>query len=183
MAFALGALEDAAGSAISGSCRQPNMFLNHVDQYISSIQFLDARKLETILLGRTPLSRSFALETSLDIDANIRSLQIIGLSFLLPFFFSFQSKTQADLPELLLTDVQCRWVAIAVVSPEVMLYTAGKQWFSASRLCKKLTSMSIKKQISETPSIQSPPFWSSSEDPVKAVGTEHGEDKVSQLTD
>ena len=79
--------------------------------------------------------------------------------------------TQVDYSESLLTDTQCRWVAIAVVSPEVMLYTAGKQWFSASRLCKKLTAMSLKKQISEAPSIQSPPFWSYSEDPVKAVRT------------
>lgn len=64
---------------------------------------------------------------------------------------------------------QCRWVSIAVVSPEVMLYTAGKQWFSASRLCKKLSKNGIK-EFSEAPTIRSSPFWSDSQAPVKAVG-------------
>lgn len=39
-----------------------------------------------------------------------------------------------------------KWVIIAILSPEIILYTAGKQWFSASRLCKKLNNATLKKQ-------------------------------------
>ena len=39
-----------------------------------------------------------------------------------------------------------KWVTIAIVSPEIILYTAGKQWFSASRLCKKLNNSTPKEQ-------------------------------------
>ena len=36
-----------------------------------------------------------------------------------------------------------KWVAIGIISPEVILYTAGEQWFSAQRLCKKLNRWAI----------------------------------------
>ncbi|KAL9074580.1 MAG: hypothetical protein Q9161_002172 [Pseudevernia consocians] len=39
-----------------------------------------------------------------------------------------------------------KWVVIAILSPEIILYTAGKQWFSASRLCKKLNNAAPKQQ-------------------------------------
>ncbi|KAM0797376.1 hypothetical protein BDR22DRAFT_810384, partial [Usnea florida] len=39
---------------------------------------------------------------------------------------------------------KCKWVIIAILTPEIMLYTAGKQWFSASRLCKKLNKLATK---------------------------------------
>ena len=38
---------------------------------------------------------------------------------------------------------KCKWVGVAIVSPEIVLYSAGKQWFSAARLCKKLNSLVV----------------------------------------
>lgn len=61
-----------------------------------------------------------------------------------------------------------KWVAVAVFFPEIMLYTAGKQWFSASRLCKKLNNLASKEQT-EMPTNTSSPFWSNSKTPIRAV--------------
>lgn len=61
-----------------------------------------------------------------------------------------------------------KWVVIAILSPEIMLYTAGKQWFSASRLCKKLNKFAAREQ-GEMPTSTTRPFWSRSADPAKAV--------------
>ena len=63
---------------------------------------------------------------------------------------------------------KCKWVVIAILSPEIMLYTAGKQWFSASRLCKKLNSFAAKEPM-ELPTSTVTPFWSSPETPARAV--------------
>lgn len=41
---------------------------------------------------------------------------------------------------------KCKWVLVAILSPEIVLYSAGKQWFSASRLCKKLNSLAVECQ-------------------------------------
>ena len=61
-----------------------------------------------------------------------------------------------------------KWVTIAVLAPEIMLYTAGKQWFSASRLCKKLNKFAVEEQTElQTDTIT--PFWSGSETPARAV--------------
>ena len=61
-----------------------------------------------------------------------------------------------------------KWVTIAVLAPEIMLYTAGKQWFSASRLCKKLNRFAVEEQTElQTDTIT--PFWSGSETPARAV--------------
>lgn len=49
-----------------------------------------------------------------------------------------------------------------------MLYTAGKQWFSAARLCKKLNRLPGEEQT-ELPTINIRPFWSRSETPARAV--------------
>ncbi|KAI9754390.1 MAG: hypothetical protein M4579_004728 [Chaenotheca gracillima] len=38
---------------------------------------------------------------------------------------------------------KCKWVLIAIFAPELVLYTAGKQWFSATRLCKKLNKWRV----------------------------------------
>ena len=63
-----------------------------------------------------------------------------------------------------------KWVVIAILSPEIMLYTAGKQWFSASRLCKKLNKRASE-ELEQTllPKSNLQPFWSRSDTPVKAV--------------
>ena len=61
-----------------------------------------------------------------------------------------------------------KWVAIAILAPEIMLYTAGKQWFSASRLSKKLNKFAVEEQ----PGIRTDTmttFWSESETPARAV--------------
>ncbi|KAL8738302.1 MAG: hypothetical protein Q9181_000891 [Wetmoreana brouardii] len=57
------------------------------------------------------------------------------------------------------------------ITREIMLYTAGKQWFSASRLCKKLTKsgIGVPGEMFEAPTIRSAPFWSRSEAPAKAA--------------
>lgn len=34
--------------------------------------------------------------------------------------------------------LKCKWVLITAIFPEVTLYTAGKHWFTANRLRKKL---------------------------------------------
>ena len=64
---------------------------------------------------------------------------------------------------------KCKWVLIAILSPEIMLYTAGKQWFSASRLRKKLNQFAAEAQT-ELPTGTVRPFWSGSETPARAVG-------------
>ncbi|MCJ1433580.1 hypothetical protein MMC27_002943 [Xylographa pallens] len=63
---------------------------------------------------------------------------------------------------------KCKWVVIAILSPEIMLYTAGKQWFSASRLCKKLNKFAAQEQT-HLPINNTSPFWSRSGRPAKAV--------------
>ena len=63
---------------------------------------------------------------------------------------------------------KCKWIIIATVSPEIMLYTAGKQWFSASRLCKKLNGLTVEEQT-EMPSSPIRPFWGGSKTPARAV--------------
>lgn len=37
-----------------------------------------------------------------------------------------------------------KWVIVATFAPEMVLYTAGKQWFSATRLCKKLNNWRVR---------------------------------------
>lgn len=61
-----------------------------------------------------------------------------------------------------------KWVVIAILSPEIILYAAGKQWFSASRLSKKLNRFSEREQV-EMPAGDKTPFWSNSEHPARAV--------------
>lgn len=63
---------------------------------------------------------------------------------------------------------KAKWVIIAILSPEIMLYTPGKQWSSASRLCKKLNSWAIHEQTEVPPKEMMRPFWSRSERPVRA---------------
>lgn len=63
---------------------------------------------------------------------------------------------------------KCKWVGIAIVSPELMLYSAGKQWFSAGRLCKKLNKLA--KTFEPDPSnMDIEPFWSAAISPPRAV--------------
>ena len=49
---------------------------------------------------------------------------------------------------------KCKWAVVATFAPELVLYTAGKQWFSATRLCKKLNNRRVDRdgKIPETPS-------------------------------
>ena len=63
-----------------------------------------------------------------------------------------------------------KWVLIGVIAPEIILYTAGKQWFSAQRLCKKLNKWAIRDD-EPAPSVEQAPFWSrtASEAPSRAV--------------
>lgn len=63
---------------------------------------------------------------------------------------------------------ECKWVTIAILAPEIMLYTAGKQWFSASRLSKKLNKLAVEEQT-DLRTITTTRFWSGSETPVRAV--------------
>lgn len=63
---------------------------------------------------------------------------------------------------------KCKWVLIAILSPEIIMYTAGKQWFSATRLCKKLNRLAGEGQT-ELPVLNIRPFWSKSETPARAV--------------
>ena len=61
-----------------------------------------------------------------------------------------------------------KWVAIAIISPEVVLYTAGKQWFSAQRLCKKLGRLSTRAHT-RAPVRQVRRFWSRAAKPKQTV--------------
>lgn len=63
---------------------------------------------------------------------------------------------------------KCKWIVITIISPEIMLYTAGKQWFSASRLCKKLNKLDAQEK-NEMPTDSIRPFWCGSETPSRAV--------------
>ncbi|KAI9881126.1 MAG: hypothetical protein M1830_008284 [Pleopsidium flavum] len=77
---------------------------------------------------------------------------------------------------------KCKWVIIAILSPEIILYTAGKQWFSASRLCKKLNKLAAQEQTELPTSTTTAPFWSRSETPSKAIPLQqHGETNYSLL--
>ncbi|KAL8973539.1 MAG: hypothetical protein Q9197_002226 [Variospora fuerteventurae] len=49
-----------------------------------------------------------------------------------------------------------------------MLYMAGKQWFSASRLCKKLNQCAADERTA-MPTGTPGPFWSESQQPTKAI--------------
>ena len=62
-----------------------------------------------------------------------------------------------------------KWVAIAILAPEIMLYTAGKQWFSASRLSKKLNKFAVEEQPEMLRTDTVTTFWSESETPARAV--------------
>lgn len=51
-----------------------------------------------------------------------------------------------------------------------MLYMAGKQWFSASRLPKKLNKAAEEVEVRTAVPLGNPkPFWSNDEKPAKAV--------------
>ncbi|KAI9809494.1 MAG: hypothetical protein M1827_006800 [Pycnora praestabilis] len=63
---------------------------------------------------------------------------------------------------------KCKWVAIAIVAPEVTLYSAGKQWFSAARLSKKLNGLAGQCEP-DLKKIESKPFRSGSDTPSRAV--------------
>ena len=63
-----------------------------------------------------------------------------------------------------------KWVLLAIVSPELVLYTAGKQWFSAGRLSKKLNQLTDEFGP-ELISMESEPFWSGSQTPQRAVSS------------
>ncbi|KAI4094783.1 MAG: hypothetical protein LQ344_002029 [Seirophora lacunosa] len=74
-----------------------------------------------------------------------------------------------------------KWVVVAILFPEIMLYMAGKQWFSASRLCKKL-NRSAADERTEIPTGTPRPFWSESEQPTKAIPLQyHQETKFNLL--
>ncbi|KAL9019878.1 MAG: hypothetical protein Q9185_002820 [Variospora sp. 1 TL-2023] len=61
-----------------------------------------------------------------------------------------------------------KWVVVAIFFPEIMLYMAGKQWFSASRLCKKLNQCAADERT-DMPTGTPGPFWSESQQPIKAI--------------
>lgn len=63
---------------------------------------------------------------------------------------------------------KCKWVGIAVVSPELVLYCAGKQWFSAGRLCKKLNKLAKTYEVDPS-NMDVEPFWSGAMAPPRAV--------------
>ena len=63
---------------------------------------------------------------------------------------------------------KCKWVGVGIVSPELVLYCAGKQWFSARRLCRKLDEFT--ETYDPDPSmIQVEPFFSRADPPRRAV--------------
>ncbi|KAL8638944.1 MAG: hypothetical protein Q9226_008942, partial [Calogaya cf. arnoldii] len=63
-----------------------------------------------------------------------------------------------------------KWVIVAILFPEIMLYMSGKQWFSASRLPKKLNKAAEDQRERIAVPVGNPrPFWSNDEKPSKAV--------------
>ena len=65
---------------------------------------------------------------------------------------------------------KCKWVGIAIVSPELVLYSAGKQWFSARRLCKKLNTLA-ESYDPDPATIPFEPFYSGAVAPSRAVSS------------
>ncbi len=61
-----------------------------------------------------------------------------------------------------------KWVTIAIIAPEIVLYTAGKQWFSASRLRKKLNKFAVEERT-ELQGGATTPSRSESETTARAV--------------
>ncbi|CAO1596708.1 hypothetical protein XANCAGTX0491_000539 [Xanthoria calcicola] len=63
-----------------------------------------------------------------------------------------------------------KWVVVAILFPEIMLYMSGKQWFSASRLTKKLKKAAeANRERIAVPTGNPRPFWSDDENPSKAI--------------
>lgn len=65
---------------------------------------------------------------------------------------------------------KCKWVGIAILSPELVLYSAGKQWFSAGRLCKKLNALA-ETYDPDPATVPFEPFYSGAVEPRRAVST------------
>lgn len=65
---------------------------------------------------------------------------------------------------------KCKWVGIAILSPELVLYSAGKQWFSAGRLCKKLNTLA-ETYDPDPATVPFEPFYSGAVEPRRAVST------------
>lgn len=63
---------------------------------------------------------------------------------------------------------KCKWVGIAVISPELVLYSAGKQWFSAGRLSKKLNKLAASYDP-DPATVPFEPFYSGAAAPHRAV--------------
>ncbi|MCJ1265909.1 hypothetical protein MMC22_005791 [Lobaria immixta] len=62
---------------------------------------------------------------------------------------------------------KCKWVGIAILSPELVLYSAGKQWFSAGRLCKKLNALA-ETYDPDPATVPFEPFYSGAVEPRRA---------------
>ncbi|KAL8996273.1 MAG: hypothetical protein Q9169_004158 [Polycauliona sp. 2 TL-2023] len=66
--------------------------------------------------------------------------------------------------------LKLKWVIVAILFPEIMLYMSGKQWFSASRLPKKLNkAIEEQQERLAVPKGNPRPFWSDDEKPSKAI--------------
>ena len=65
---------------------------------------------------------------------------------------------------------KCKWVVITLFFPEITLYTAGKQWFTANRLRKKL-NVHLNRFDMELNGVttSSLPRWSRSDLPTREV--------------